>query len=156
MSCQDPLSLEANRRVISRKLETRLRLEECIAESDLIGIFQEGVGLVVRVDVEEDRHVDLLTRVEPLLLETEALDLVEVGPGLKRNHIVGRNPVDRSEIFYIETSRCRPVVTCLWDSSRCKRRVPSLPGGRAPLAAGDGSSIFRKIIQKIFPKSHLD
>ena len=107
MSCQDPLSLEANRRVISRKLETRLRLEECIAESDLIGIFQEGVGLVVRVDVEEDRHIDLLTRVKPLLLETEALDLVEVGPGLERNHIVGRNPVDRSEIFYIETSRCR-------------------------------------------------
>ena len=104
MSSQDSLSLEANRRVISRKLETGLRLKECIAESDLIGIFQEGVGLVVRVDVEEDRHVDLLPRVEPLLLETEALDLVEVGPGLERNHIVGRNPVDRSEISYIEKS----------------------------------------------------
>ena len=151
MSSQDVLSLETHCRVISGELKTRLRLEECITESDLVGVFQERVRLVVRVDVEEDWHVDLLARVKPLLLETEALDLIEVCPGLEGHNIVGGDPVNWPEMFSIQNSLgLISVVTCLWGSWRCRRRERSPRGGRAPRAAGDGSSIFRNIIRKYF------
>ena len=37
---------------------------------------------------------DLFLGVEPLLLEAEALDLVEVGAGLEGHHVVGGDAVD--------------------------------------------------------------
>jgi hypothetical protein len=40
------------------------------------------------VNVEEDRHVHLLTRPQPLLLKAEALDLVEVVRRLVRHNVV--------------------------------------------------------------------
>lgn len=45
-------------------------------------------------DVEEDGHVHLLAAAQPLLLETETLDLVEVRPGPHRGHVVGGHPGD--------------------------------------------------------------
>ena len=81
--------MSGNTRVIGWELQSRLGLEECIAECDFICIFQEWICLDVGVYVEEDRHVHLLSRVQSLLFKTEALDLVKVGPGFERNNIVG-------------------------------------------------------------------
>ena len=81
--------MSGNTRVICWELQSRLGLEECIAKCDFICIFQERIIDVVRVDVEEDGHVHLLSRVQSLLFKTEALDLVKVSPSLEGNNIVG-------------------------------------------------------------------
>ena len=79
---------ELSRLLHGREFESRLRLEEGVREVDGVGVFQERVVGVLRVDIEEDGHVDFVVGVEPLLLEAEALDLVEVLSGFERNDIV--------------------------------------------------------------------
>ena len=81
--------MSGNARIICWELQSRLGLKECITECDFIGIFQEWIRLVVRVDVEEDRHVHLLPGIQSLLFKAEALDLIEVCSSLERNDIVG-------------------------------------------------------------------
>ena len=88
-----------NRGIIGRKLKTRLGFKECITERDFIGILQERIRLVVRINVEEDRHVHLFTRVQSLLLKTETLNLIEVRPGLEGDNVVGGNPINWPETF---------------------------------------------------------
>ena len=83
--------------VISWQLEPWLGLKECVGQGDGVRVLQEGVCCVIRVDVEEDWHVHLLPRIKPLLLEAEALNLVEVSSSLEGNHIVGRNPINRPD-----------------------------------------------------------
>ena len=70
----------------------------------LRAIFQEGIFEELRVDVKEDWHVDLFAGIQPLLLETEALDLVEIRPGLEGDHVVRADAVDRflGGIFRLE------------------------------------------------------
>ena len=46
------------------------------------------------IDVKEDRHVDGLPRPQSLVLEAEALDLVEVVPRLIGRHVVRRDAGD--------------------------------------------------------------
>src|SRR6516165_12177967 len=48
-----------------------------------------------RVHEENDGHIDLLMRVEPLLLEAKALDLVEINAGRLGRHHERRMPDDR-------------------------------------------------------------
>ena len=81
--------MSGNTRIICWELQSRLGLKECITKCDFIRVLQERIRLVVRVDVEEDRHVHLLSRVQSLLFKTEALDLIEICSSLERNDIVG-------------------------------------------------------------------
>lgn len=52
---------------------TVLGLEEGVGQSDGIHTRHPGVSVKLRVDVEEDGHVDLLVRIQALLLEAETL-----------------------------------------------------------------------------------
>ena len=65
----DKSNYEASQFHISRSWKTKVRLqvvllglEEGVGECDFVGILQEGVIHVVRVDVEEDWHVHLTTK----------------------------------------------------------------------------------------------
>lgn len=55
-----------------------LRLKECVTECDRLNTLHVDIRNKLRVNVEEDWHVDRLTSIQPLLLETKALDLTEV------------------------------------------------------------------------------
>ena len=80
--------MSGNTRIICWELQPGLGLKECIAECDFVCVLQEWIRLVVRVDIEENRHVHLLSRVQSLLFKAEALDLIEVCSSLERNDIV--------------------------------------------------------------------
>lgn len=54
------------------------RLEERVGQRDVVDAVHRRVVEHLRVQEEEDGHVDLFPRAESLLLEAEALDLVEV------------------------------------------------------------------------------
>lgn len=98
-----------------RQLLPFLGLKEGVGEGDGVHPCHSRIVVEFRVDVEEDGHVDLLARVQPLLLEAEALrkdrswrrtfwnveisaeahlDLVEVLPGVKGHHVVGGDADD--------------------------------------------------------------
>lgn len=65
------------------QLVALLCLEEVVGEDDVLVIEEIRISAVLRVNVEEDGQVDLLLGVELLLLEAEALYLVEVFARLK-------------------------------------------------------------------------
>ena len=56
-----------------RQLLTLLGLKEGVGQRDGVHPRHPGVVVELRVDVEEDGHVDLLVRVQALLLEAETL-----------------------------------------------------------------------------------
>jgi hypothetical protein len=67
-------------------------LEESVAECDFIDARHGRVLGKLRVDVEEDGHVHLLVRVQPLLLKAETLDLVKVLASLRyKSTLVSNN-----------------------------------------------------------------
>src|SRR4051794_25893718 len=70
--------------------DVRLGVEHAVAEGDGSDLACRLVLEHRRIDEEGDRHVDGLPGFQPLLLEAEALDLVEVGSGLERRHVEGR------------------------------------------------------------------
>ena len=55
-----------------------------------------GVLRQRRIDVEHHRHLARLARLEALLGEAEAVDLLEVGADGRRRHVVGRLPGGRA------------------------------------------------------------
>lgn len=77
-----------------RELLTFLSLEEGVGQGDGVDPSHPRVIVELRVDVEEDGHVDLLVGIETLLLEAETLDLVEVLSRIKRHHVVGGDADD--------------------------------------------------------------
>lgn len=56
-----------------------LRLEEGIIQRHRLDTLHVRIRRKLRVNVKEHGHIDRLARIEPLLLEAEALDLAEVG-----------------------------------------------------------------------------
>ena len=72
----------------SGKFESRLWFKERVRQINCVDVFKERIVDVVGIDVEEDWHVYFFIRVEPLLLKAEALNLVEILAGLKRNDVV--------------------------------------------------------------------
>ena len=82
--------------LISYALHARAHLdgEERIVENDLVHVREARVILDLGVDEEEDGHLDLLVRLQPLLLKAKALDLVEVETALERVDIVGGHTSD--------------------------------------------------------------
>src|SRR6516162_1481844 len=71
------------------------RAEERVGQRDRPDIARFRIARQRRVDEENDGHIDLLMRVEPLLLEAEALDLVEIDAGRLGRHHERRMPDDR-------------------------------------------------------------
>ncbi len=63
-------------------------LEEGVRQRQMPYAAHFGILSKLLIHIEEDWHVNLLTRPQPLLLKTEALDLVEILPSLLRRHIV--------------------------------------------------------------------
>ena len=72
----------------------RLLTEEGVVERHRFDALHVQIIEQIRVQVEENGHVDRLAGVEPLLLEAEALDLAEVGCALRRGDAVGGNAND--------------------------------------------------------------
>lgn len=70
------------------------RLEKCITQRNRLNTFHADITRKLRVDVEEYRHVYRLSRIQPLLLEAEALDLREIRRHLARCHAVRSHPND--------------------------------------------------------------
>lgn len=66
-----------------------LCLEECIAQRDRLNTLHIRIRHKLGINVEKHRHIDRLTRIQPLLLKTKALDLAKVGRNLARCHGVG-------------------------------------------------------------------
>src|SRR5262249_4843231 len=64
--------------------------EERVGQSDAIDLAGPGIIGELWIDKEIDRHLDLLPRAESLLIETEALDLVEINPGFGWRHVKRR------------------------------------------------------------------
>ena len=62
--------------------------KECVAQSQCLHSVHMRVILHLWVDVEKDRHIYLLMRLEPLFLKTETLDLIEMQPHLRGDHMV--------------------------------------------------------------------
>lgn len=71
-----------------------LRLEERIAQCHRLDPLHSDIIRKFRVNVEKDRHVHGLARIQPLLLEAKALDLGEIRRHLARCHAVGSHPND--------------------------------------------------------------
>jgi hypothetical protein len=57
-------------------------LKKDVRKHDMVDIPEAAVSGKLRVDIEEDWHVDALSWAQPLLLKAEALDLVEEPPHL--------------------------------------------------------------------------
>ncbi len=87
-----------------------LRFEEGIGKGDAVDPVHERVLCKFRVEEEEDGHVDLFARIQPLLLKAKALNLGEVGGYLRGRDVVGGHPDDI----------LRPAVLCLVE---CQRRL---------------------------------
>jgi hypothetical protein len=53
-------------------------LEEGVREDDVLDVSHERILCVGGIDVEKDGHIYLLIAAQPLLLEAEALNFIEV------------------------------------------------------------------------------
>src|SRR5689334_13966744 len=62
---------------LARRLDSFHRIK-CVAERDLMHVLGVGILLDRGIDEEDHRHVDLLPRLQRLLGEAEALDLLEI------------------------------------------------------------------------------
>src|SRR5712692_1404497 len=71
------------------------RAKERVGKRDRADVLSIGILGQPWVDEEIDRHVDLLMRIEPLIVKAEALDLLEIDPRLLRRHIERRVSDDR-------------------------------------------------------------
>ena len=68
------------------------RTEERVRQCDRIYFCHRRIVDKVRIDEEEDRHVDSLPCVKPLLFEAKALNFAEIWRHLCRSNTVGSNP----------------------------------------------------------------
>ena len=71
-----------------------LRLEKCIAQRNSLDSLHINVRHEFRIDIEENRHIHRLARIQPLLLKAKALDLAEIWRHLSRRYRVCCNPND--------------------------------------------------------------
>ena len=75
-------------RILMRRARAYLDGEERIVENNLVHVGEARIVLDLGVDEEEDGHLDLLVRLQPLLLKAKALNLVEIEATLERVDIV--------------------------------------------------------------------
>ena len=62
-----------------------LCLEKCITQRNRLNTLHIRVRDKLGIDIKEDGHIDCLSRIQPLLLKAEALDLAEIGRYLARS-----------------------------------------------------------------------
>src|SRR5947209_11244583 len=61
-----------------------------IGQCDRADLARARVGQNIGIDKENDPHIHALTGCEDLIVEAEALQLIEVDPGLGRGNVVDR------------------------------------------------------------------
>lgn len=95
--------------------------EERVRQSNGIDLGHCGIVDEVRINEEENRHVDCFSSVQSLFLETKALYLAEVWCHLSRRNIVGRHPDDVLGAFVRSRVKCQrgfprqdPDLSLLW------------------------------------------
>ncbi len=69
-------------------------LKELVANYDFLAVDELSFVFNSRVEIEEDRQIDFLLRIEHLILEAEALDLIKVEGGVLWHDLVDRYPDD--------------------------------------------------------------
>ena len=87
------------------------RTEERIRQRDRIYFCHCRIVDKVRIDEEEDRHIDSLPGVEPLLFEAKTLYFAEVWRHLRWSNAVGSDPDDVLSTLVrcrIKRERCLP------------------------------------------------
>src|SRR3954453_14536819 len=65
----------------------RVDRKEGVGKRYRLQVLEFGHRDDVRIDVEDDRHVERFTRLQRGVGEAEALDLVEIGAGELRRHV---------------------------------------------------------------------
>lgn len=130
-----------------RQTLSLLGLEEGVGQSDGVHSGHPRVGVELRVNVEENRHVYFLTRVQPLFLETETLYLVKVLSSLEGHHVVGGDADDG-------------FVCGVFGSVKRQRRFSrnhvdlGLLGSEVPLNAGVSVCIKGHFDHSVFDGTH--
>ncbi len=81
-------------RQINRLLRP-LAFKKRVAERDFMHVLRARVSAQARIHEEIHRHLHFGPRRQPLLVEAEALDLLEVDPRLLRRHVERRMPHNR-------------------------------------------------------------
>lgn len=115
------ISLRASANKKIKDTRHRKLTEESIVQRQLLDTSHIRIIHEIRIDIEEDRHVDRLPRIQPLLLEAETLNLAKVRRYLTRCHAVRRHPDDVLVAFIrcgIECQCClageHPHLALLW------------------------------------------
>lgn len=84
-----------------------LLTKERIRQSNGIDLGHCGIVDEVRINEEEDRHVDRLASIQSLFFKTKALYLAKVGGHLGRRNTVGRHPNDILGAFVRSRVKCQ-------------------------------------------------
>lgn len=124
--------------------------KECITQSNLLDPLHIRIIHKVRINVEENRHIHRLARIQPLLLKTKTLDLTEIGRYLCGRHAVCGNAYDVSIALVHcgeESQRCFPRkdsdLALLW------RELPWQDIGHVPFEGNSESARIGNWLQPL-------
>jgi hypothetical protein len=87
--------------------------KKCIAQGNLLNPLHVRIIHEIRVNIEENRHIDCLPSIQSLLLKTETLDFAEIRRYLTRGDTVGRHANDILLAF---------ICSCVESESRFTRK----------------------------------
>ncbi len=119
----------ADRILLMRRARAYLDRKERIVENNLVHVGEARVVLDLRVDEEEDGHLDLLVRLQPLLLKAKALNLVKVEAALERVDIVGGHAGDGRVglvLGEVKGERCVARVDLGCEKKRGRTQTPNI------------------------------
>lgn len=105
---------------------------EHVRQHDFPHVLHVAVVHKLRIEVEKDRHVHLLAWPQLLLLEAEALDLVEVLAHLCGRHVVYRHAGDS----FITGGRCTVLVGFMCATTLC------VPAARPKACRSGGTGLI--------------
>merc|ERR1719168_383387 len=69
-------------------------IQKIVTQGNFIAFLQKWIFVNIRINVEEDRHVNLFTRIQSLFFKTKTLDFVEICTSFKWHNIIGRNSIN--------------------------------------------------------------
>ena len=110
------LSYRASAKVLAQRVDPEgwifgRRTEESVGQRDRFYLCHRRIVYKIRIDEEEDRHINALPGVEPLFFEAKALDFAEIWSHLSWSHTVGSNPNDVLSTLVrscVKCERCLP------------------------------------------------
>lgn len=127
------------------KIHPFFRFKKRVGESDRVDKFHFRIFNKLRIDIKEDRHVDLKENllifvtdlwsqshlfigIKLLLLEAKALNFIEIGSSLKWDNVVSTNADygSKKEDSKKRTKQGKQLHTCLWDLLPCRKLAQSL------------------------------